>query len=148
MREPPTGEHVGPHELLNPEELVEPSGFSHAVVAAPGRLVFLGGQTAHGHDGELGGRSVVEQFERAAANVVTALRAAGGSPEHLVSMEIFVTDADEYRRSLSELGEAYRRHFGRHFPAVALLEVKGLFDPEANVELVCTAVIPSAKTVP
>jgi enamine deaminase RidA (YjgF/YER057c/UK114 family) len=84
----------------------------------------------------------VEQLDQALANVVVALAAAGGSPEHLVSVQIFVTDAGDYRGRLGPLGEAWRRHLGSHYPAVALLEVAGLFDPEAVVELVCVAVVP------
>lgn len=132
-----------PHEIRNPEGLAPARGFSHAVIAARGRTVYLGGQTAHGPDGELRGRTIVEQFDAAAANVVTALEAAGARPEHLASMQIFVTDAGAYRGSLGEIGEAWRRHFGRHYPAMALFEVSGLFDPEARVELVGVAVIPA-----
>jgi enamine deaminase RidA (YjgF/YER057c/UK114 family) len=84
----------------------------------------------------------VEQFDRAAANVVVALQAAGAAPEHLVSIQIFVTHLDEYRASLDELSSVYRRHFGKHYPAVSLFEVTGLFDPAAKVELVCIAVVP------
>jgi enamine deaminase RidA (YjgF/YER057c/UK114 family) len=131
-----------PHELLNPDSLARPSGFSHAVVAAPGRTVYLGGQTAHDRDGQVVGSSVTEQFARAAANVVTALAAAGAGPEHLVSMVIYVTDVGAYRAALVELGAAYREHFGRHYPALALFEVTALMDPAALVELVCTAVVP------
>jgi enamine deaminase RidA (YjgF/YER057c/UK114 family) len=134
-----------PHRLLNPDSLPPPRGFSHAAVAAPGRTVYLGGQTAHGSDGELQGETIVEQFEAAAANVVEALAAAGGRPEHLVSVQIFVTDADEYRGALEELGRAWRRSFGRHYPAAALFEVAGLFDPGAKIELVCTAVVPEEQ---
>lgn len=133
---------TSPHRIVNPASLARPSGFSHAVAAAPGRIVYLGGQTAQGSDGRILGETLVEQLDRAAANVVEALGAVGGRPEHLVSMQIFVTDAAEYRRSLEELGRVYRSRFGRHFPAIALLEVGGLFDPEAKVELVCVAVIP------
>jgi enamine deaminase RidA (YjgF/YER057c/UK114 family) len=131
------------HELVNPQELSPPVGFSHAVVAAPGRTVYLGGQTAHGPDGRLSGRTLVEQFDAAAANVVTALAAAGAAPEHLVSVTIYTTDLAAYRWSLRELGEVYRRHLGRHYPAMALFGVGGLLDPEALVELVCTAVVPA-----
>lgn len=138
----PVTSQGGPHEVVNPADLSPPSGFSHAVVAAPGRTVYLGGQTAHRPDGSLEGESVVEQFDAAAANVVRALEAAGARAEHLVSMHIYVTDAAEYRESLGELGPTYRRHFGRHYPAVALFEVVGLFDPKAKVELVCVAVVP------
>ncbi len=133
---------TSPHEVLNPDSLSPPSGFSHAVSAAPGRLVFLGGQTAHGADGQLQARDLVGQFEAAAANVVTALAAAGAGPEHLVTLQIFVTDGGEYRSALDELGRAYRAHLGSHYPAIALLEVKGLFDPAAKVELLGTAVVP------
>ncbi len=130
------------HRLLNPDSLAPARGFSHAVVAAPGRTVFLGGQTAHDAHGSLWGETVVEQFDGAAANVVEALGAAGARPEHVVSMMIYVTDADEYRASLQEIGGVYRNHFGTHYPAIALFEVASLFDPDAKVELVCTAVIP------
>jgi enamine deaminase RidA (YjgF/YER057c/UK114 family) len=130
-----------PHEILNPDALSAPRGFSHAVAASGGRTLYLGGQTAHDADGRIVGESVVEQFDRAAANVVTVLEAAGGEPDDLTSMMIYVTDAAEYRASLKALGEVYRRRFGTHYPAIALFEVAGLFDPAAKVELVCTAVL-------
>jgi enamine deaminase RidA (YjgF/YER057c/UK114 family) len=127
---------------LNPPTLAAPAGFSHAVVAAPGRTIYLGGQAAHDASGNLVGDSIAEQFARAAANVVAALDAAGARPEHLVSMQIYVTDAEAYRGALADLSVAYREHFGRHYPAIALFEVTGLFDPAAMVELVCIAVVP------
>lgn len=130
------------HLIVTAPELAEPVGFAHAVVAAPGSTVYLGGQTAQGPDGAIRGVTVVEQFGVAAGNVVTALRAAGGDPAHLVSLIIYVTDVGAYRSSLSELGPVWRKHFGRHYPAVALLGVTELFDEAAKVELVGTAVIP------
>ncbi|WP_116046600.1 RidA family protein [Amycolatopsis palatopharyngis] len=130
------------HEVVVAPELAEPVGFAHAVVAAPGRTVYLGGQTAQGPGGSILGESVTEQFDVAAGNVVTALRAAGGSPSHLVSLIIYVTDVPAYRAALRELGPLYRKHFGRHYPAVALLGVAELFDPAAKLELVATAVVP------
>jgi enamine deaminase RidA (YjgF/YER057c/UK114 family) len=133
------------HGLVNPPELAPPSGFAHAVVAAPGRTVYLGGQTAQRRDGGIAGETLSEQFDLALANVVTALRAAGGEPEHLVSMTIYTTDADGYRAGLRELGEIYRRRLGRHYPAMAFFEVKGLFDPAALIELVCTAVVTETR---
>jgi enamine deaminase RidA (YjgF/YER057c/UK114 family) len=132
-----------PHELRNPEGLAPAKGYTHAVIAAPGRTVYLGGQTAHGPDGTLSGRGTVEQFDAAAANVAMALEAVGALPEHLVSMLIFVTDAAEYRASLKGIGVAWRRHLGDHYPAVSLFEVSSLLDPEAKVELVGTAVVPT-----
>lgn len=133
---------TSPHQLLNPPALATPSGFSHAVVARPGRTVYLAGQTPQRLEGPSVNGSLAEQFDAAAANTVEALRAAGAQPEHLVSMQIFTTDLRAYRASLTELGRAYRKHFGRHYPAVSLFEVRSLFDPEALVELVCVAVIP------
>ena len=131
-----------PHRVVNPPELAPPVGFAHAVVAAPGRVVFLGGQTAQAPDGSITGATVVEQFDVAAGNVVRALQAAGGRPEHVTSLVIHTTDMAAYRSSLRELGAVYRRHFGRHYPAMALLGVSELFDPAALVELVATAVVP------
>lgn len=131
------------HELVNPAELTPPVGFAHAVAAAPGRTVYLGGQTAADAEGRIVGGDVVAQFDQAAANLVTALAAAGGQPEHLVSLHVYTTDVAAYRASLEGLGAAHRRHFGRHYPAMALFEVCGLFDPDALVELVGIAVVPS-----
>ena len=133
-----------PHRIVNPEGMASPVGYAHAVVAAPGRLVFLGGQVAHDADGICRGDSLVEQFERVLANVVRALEAAGGSPEHLVSVQIYTIDVAGYRAAARELGGLYRRAVGRHYPAMALFEVRALFDPDALVELVCTAVVPEA----
>lgn len=118
--------------IVNPPELPEPVGFAHAVVA--GGAVYLGGQIGDGD-------SVVEQFDSAAAKIVTALKAAGGEPQHLVSLVVYTTDVDEYRASTRELGEVWRRHFGRRYPALALIGVSALFEPEARVELMGVAVI-------
>jgi enamine deaminase RidA (YjgF/YER057c/UK114 family) len=131
-----------PHRLANPTTLAKPIGYSHAVVPAPGRTVYVAGQTAMGADGEVRGETIAEQLEAAAANLIEALREAGGRPEHIVAMQIFTTDIGEYRRQAREIGDAYRRHLGRHFPAMALLGVSELYDPAAKVELMCTAVIP------
>jgi enamine deaminase RidA (YjgF/YER057c/UK114 family) len=130
------------HEVVTAPGLAEPVGFAHAVVAAPGRTVYLGGQTAQGRDGAIVGSTLAEQFDVAAGNVVTALAAAGGTPDHLVSLVIYCTAVAEYRRSLKELGPLWRKHFGRHYPAVALLGVAELFDEDAKIELLGTAVIP------
>lgn len=134
-----------PHEVIVAAELARPVGFAHAVVAAPGRTVHLGGQTAQGPDGAIAGDSMLAQFDVAAANLVIALRAAGAEPRHLVSMIIYVTSVAQYRAALTQLGGVWRRHFGRHYPAVALLGVNELFDDAAKVELVATAVIPDAS---
>lgn len=119
--------------IVNPPELPEPVGFAHAVVA--GKTVYLGGQTGEG-------ATLVEQFDSAAGRIVTALEAAGAKPDHLVSLVVYTTEIDEYRASTQELGEVWRRHFGRRYPAMALIGVSALFDPAARVELMGVAVVP------
>jgi len=127
--------------IVTSPRLPRPVGYAHAVVAGPGATVYLGGQTAQGPEGEIVGATLVEQFDRAAANLLAALEAAGGTPSDLVSLQVFVTDAGAYRTCLRELGEVWRRHFQRHYPAMALIEVNGLFDPAALVELMGVAVV-------
>jgi enamine deaminase RidA (YjgF/YER057c/UK114 family) len=133
------------HRIVEAPELAKPSGYAHAVIAAPGRLVHLGGQTALGPDGLIQGSNIVEQLDVCAGNVVAALRAAGGRPEDLVSIQIFTTDVANYRAHLSELGAVWRKHFGRHYPASGLFGVTDLFDEPALIELVCTAVVPEER---
>jgi enamine deaminase RidA (YjgF/YER057c/UK114 family) len=123
------------HRIVDVPGLPEPVGYAHAVVAAPGRTVYLGGQIG-------AGETVVEQFDAAAASLVAALRAAGGEPDDLVSLVVYATDLDEYRASLSDLGEVWRHHFGRRYPAMALVGVSALLDPMARVELMGVAVVP------
>jgi enamine deaminase RidA (YjgF/YER057c/UK114 family) len=126
-------------ELINPPELPPPAGFSHAVKA--GDTVYLAGQVAQGPDGAVVGETVAEQFDQAAANLMTALRAAGGQPDDLVSLQVFVTAVAEYRDSLPALARVWRRHFGRRYPAMGLFGVTELFDPAAKVELMGVAVL-------
>jgi len=130
-------------ELINSPELAAPVGFSHAVLA--GDTVYLGGQTAQAPDGSIVGETVVEQFDVAAGNLMTALRAAGGEPDDLVSLQVFVTAVAEYRESLLGLGRVWRRHFGRRYPAMGLFGVTELFDPEAKVELMGVAVLSRSR---
>jgi enamine deaminase RidA (YjgF/YER057c/UK114 family) len=134
------------HRFLNPEGLAPPTGFSHVAVAAPGRLVFLAGETAHQADGTLAGTTLAEQFAAAADNVAVALGAAGATPVDVVSLQIFTTDVDAYRSQSKAIGAAYRQVFGPHYPPMALFGVTRLFDPEALVELVATAVIPESES--
>lgn len=130
------------HEIVTAPDLPAPVGFAHAVIAVSGRTVYLGGQTAQAADGAIFGTTIVEQFDLAARNVIAALHAAGGEADHLVSLQIFVTDLAAYRASMAELGAVWRTHFGRRYPAMAVLGVTELFDPSALVELVGVAVIP------
>jgi len=130
------------HEIVTAHDLLAPAGYAHAVRAAPGRVVYLGGQVAQRKDGSIAGATVIEQFDVAAANLMTALGAAGGEAEHLVSMLIFTTDMPAYRASMPALGNVWRSHFGQRYPALSVVAVAELFEPAALVELVGTAVIP------
>jgi enamine deaminase RidA (YjgF/YER057c/UK114 family) len=126
-------------ELINSPQLAPATGFSHAVRA--GDTVYLAGQVAQAPDGTLVGSDIVAQFDQAAANLVTALAAAGGHPDDLVSLQVFVTDVAEYRGAVRELGRVWRRHFGRRYPAMGLFGVSALYDPGAKVELMGVAVL-------
>jgi enamine deaminase RidA (YjgF/YER057c/UK114 family) len=126
-------------ELINSPKLAPPIGFSHAV--KDGSTVYLAGQTALDQSGKVVGETMVEQFDQAAANLMTALKAAGGQPEDLVTLQVFVTSVAEYKRALGELGRVWQKHFGRRYPAMGLFGVTELFDPEAKVELMGVAVV-------
>jgi enamine deaminase RidA (YjgF/YER057c/UK114 family) len=129
------------NEIVTAPELAPPVGYAHAVVAGPGRLVHLGGQTALDAEGRISGEDLPSQLDVAAGNVVAALRAAGGVPTDIVSIQIFVTDVAAYREQLPALGEVWQRHFGRHYPASGLFGVTRLFDDEALIELMAVAVV-------
>ncbi len=131
-------------ERINPAGLAPAQGFSHAV-AGVGRTVHLAGQTALDGSGKIAGRSVAEQFERALANILAALAAAGGAPADLASMTIYVTDIADYRSHSREIGEVWRRLAGREYPAMACVEVVRLWDDEACVELQGIALVPDSE---
>lgn len=128
-------------DRVNPPELARPSGFSHAVVAT-GRMVFLAGQTALDHEGRVAGDDVVAQFEQALSNLLVALRSAGGSPEHLASLTVYIVDMDDYRAHAREIGAVWQRLVGRSYPAMAGIGVSRLWDAEALVEVQGFAVLP------
>jgi len=128
-------------EFVNPPELATPRGFSHAVVGR-GRVVFLAGQTALDADGQITGADVVGQFERALGNLLTALAAAGGAPEHLAGLTIYIVDMDDYRGHSRAIGEVWRRLVGDTYPATAGIGVSRLWDAEALVEVQGYAVLP------
>jgi enamine deaminase RidA (YjgF/YER057c/UK114 family) len=122
-------------ERINPPELGRPSGFSHAVAATGGRMVFLAGQLGTGRDGQVVGGGVVAQFEQALANVLTALAAAGGEPQDLVSLTIYLLDVEDYQARGREIGAVWRRLAGTGYPAMAGVGVTRLWDPRALVEI-------------
>jgi enamine deaminase RidA (YjgF/YER057c/UK114 family) len=128
-------------DRINPPELGRPSGFSHAVVGT-GRTVFLAGQTALDASGVIVGDGVVAQFEKALDNLLVALRAAGGGPEHLAALTIYIVDVEDYRAHAREIGGVWRRLIGTDYPATAGIGVARLWDVEALVEVQCTAVLP------
>ena len=128
-------------QRVNPPSLAAPSGFSHAVVADGGRVVFLAGQVALAADGTITGGTVTEQFERALANLLEALRAAGGGPEHLASLTVYAVDLGDYREHGREIGAVWRRLAGREYPAMAAIGVSRLWEPAALVEIQGHAVI-------
>ena len=127
-------------ERVNPPSLAKPSGFSHAVVGG-GRVVFLAGQTALDANGRIVGEGVVAQFEQALANLLQALRTAGGKPDQLASLTIYLVDVDDYRAKSREIGAVWRRLVGTDYPAMAAIGVTRLWDPEALVELQGHAVL-------
>jgi enamine deaminase RidA (YjgF/YER057c/UK114 family) len=129
-------------ERVNPPELSPPTGFSHAVVATGTRVVFLAGQTALDPDGKVTGDILPAQFERALTNLLTALRAAGGTPADLARVTVYATDVAAYRTHAAELGRIWRELAGRDYPAMAVVEVVRLWDERASVELDGVAVLP------
>ena len=129
-------------ERINPGELGRPSGFAHAVRASDTVRVYLAGQTALDQAGAIVGAGVVEQFEQALGNLLTALRAAGGAPEHLATVTIYIVDVEDYRAHAREIGAVWRRLAGTEYPAMAGIGVARLWDSEALVELQGVAEIP------
>lgn len=128
----------------NPAHLAPPAGFSHAVsvTATDGRLVFLAGQTALDRSGAVVGETLVEQFETALGNLLAALAATGGAPDHLARVTVYATDVADYRAHSAELGRVWRRLAGRDYPAMALIGVVRLWDESALVELDGVAMVP------
>jgi enamine deaminase RidA (YjgF/YER057c/UK114 family) len=128
-------------ERLNPAGLPRPSGYSHAVSVAAATTVYLAGQTGTGPDGTVVAGGIVAQFEQALANLLTALAAAGGQPEHLVSLTIYLTDIEDYQAQSRDIGAVWRRLAGSRYPAMAAVGVTRLWDPRAQVEISGVAAI-------
>jgi enamine deaminase RidA (YjgF/YER057c/UK114 family) len=128
-------------DRVNPPGLPAPSGFAHAAIATGGRLVFLAGQTALDVSGTIVGDTVVEQFEQALSNLLTALAAAGGQPTDLASLTVYAVDLADYRAHGRELGLVWQRLAGRIYPAMAAVGVSRLWDTEALVEVQGFAVV-------
>lgn len=132
------------YQTILPEGWARPRGFSHAVVARGATQVRIAGQIgvvrsdpSVATDADMG-----KQWAVALANVVTVLRAAGGKPEHLVMLRAYVTDIGEFNRAGAAVGKAWGESLGKHFPAMTLVQVSGLIDPAAKVEIEGEALLP------
>ncbi|NBY38642.1 MAG: RidA family protein [Actinobacteria bacterium] len=127
-------------ERINPESMAAPIGFSHAV-KAQGTVVYLAGQTALNKEGLIVGNGIVEQFEKALTNLLTALEHAGGKPSQIAKLTIFSVDPQNYRDNARELGKVWQRLVGRDYPAMTSVGVTRLWDIEALVEIEGIAVL-------
>lgn len=125
---------------VNPESLARPRGYSHGL-RGKGELLFVAGQVGWTREGRIVSTDFVSQFQRALENVIDVVWAAGGKPEDIARMAVYVTDKSEYATRTRELGEVWRARMGRHYPAMVLLEVKALLDAEAKVEIEATALL-------
>ena len=129
-------------DVVNPRALGTPRGFVHGLISpAGGRLLFVAGQTATNEDGRIVAEGFAQQFDHSLARVLAVVREAGGKPEHIGRMTVYVTSMDRYRDSRAALRDVWLRHMGSHYPAMALVEVTALVDREALVEIEATAVL-------
>ncbi len=131
-------------QIINPESLGAPKGWNNGLLApAGGRVLFVAGQDARDASGNVTATGIVDQFAQVFDNLLTVVREAGGQPEHIGRLTIYVTDLEAYVTNLKPIGEAYRKRMGRHYPAMALVEVKALMESNALIEVEATAVLPS-----
>jgi enamine deaminase RidA (YjgF/YER057c/UK114 family) len=131
-------------DKINPPGWPRPSGYSNGVVAE-GRFLAISGQIGWNEENELVGADFLAQAQQALRNIVAVLRAAGGDASHLVRLTWYVVDKNEYRATLAALGASYREIIGANYPAMALVQVAGLLEEGAKVEIEATAVLPGAK---
>ncbi len=129
-------------QVILPEGWKRPKGYANAIVMPRGRLLFVAGQVGWGSNGRIVSEDFTAQFKQALLNVRTCVEAAGSSVQHIGRMTLYVTDKGEYTRNLAGVGDAWREVMGRHYPAMALLEVKGLLERGAKIEIEADAVVP------
>ena len=127
--------------IINPEALGQPRGYSNGMLFEGGSLLFIAGQVGWDRDSRIVSDDFAEQFAQALENVLAVVRQAGGGPENIGRLLIFVTDKNEYSSRLRDIGTAYRQLMGKHFPAMTLVEVSSLLEPLAKVEIEALAVI-------
>jgi enamine deaminase RidA (YjgF/YER057c/UK114 family) len=128
-------------KILQPPGWARAKGFSNGIEAS-GRLVFIAGQVGWTGQGEWKARDFAGQFRQALANILDVLKEAKGEPQHIVRLTWYVLDKKEYLNSLKGVGDAYRELMGRHYPTMAVVQVSGLVEDEARLEIEATAVIP------
>jgi len=128
-------------KFINPPSLGQPRGYSNGVLTGGGNLLFVAGQIAWDENQSIVSDDFVAQFDRALANVVVVVTEAGGNAQQIARLVIYVTDKSQYVASRAKVGECYRAHLGKHFPAMALVEVKSLLDDKAKVEIEAIAVL-------
>ncbi len=127
---------------LNPPELAPPKGYSHGVVSDPGgRTVCVSGQMGWDGAGKMAGDDIASQFKQALKNVGTVVRAAGGTPDSILRLNIYITSKEEYLRGIEAIGREYRTFVGKHSPAMTLVVVKDLLEPGAKVSVEATALV-------
>ncbi|WP_197041577.1 RidA family protein [Chondromyces apiculatus] len=126
--------------FVQPEGWARPKGYANGVVTR-GRTLHVSGQVGWNAEGVFAARDMAGQFAQALDNVLAVVRAAGGKPEDVARMTVYVTDLDAYRGSLREVGAAWKSRFGKHFPAMALVGVAGLVEREAVVEIEAVAAL-------
>lgn len=131
------------HQLLHPSHWKAAVGYANGVLAS-GQTVFVGGQIGWNADQVFESDDFVVQVNQALQNIVAILKEANAGPEHLVRLTWYVTDKQEYLARLKEVGAAYREVLGKHFPAMTMVQVAGLVEDQAKVEIEATAVIPAA----
>jgi enamine deaminase RidA (YjgF/YER057c/UK114 family) len=131
-------------QTLQPPGWARPKGFSHGIATRGGTTVYIAGQVGWNADERFEETSFAGQFRQALANILAVLATAGGRPEHLVRLTWYVLDKEEYLGALREVGAAYRELIGRHFPAMAVVQVGGLMEEKARLEIEATAVIPDS----
>jgi len=128
--------------ILQPPGWARPKGYSNGIAASGGTTVYIAGQVAFNAQGVLEERTFAGQFRQTLSNTLAVLAEAGGRPEHIVRMTWFVTDKKEYLGAINEVGAAYRELVGKHYPAMAVLQVAGLIEDGAKLEIETTAVVP------
>ncbi|QDZ08269.1 RidA family protein [Sphingomonas panacisoli] len=133
------------HETLQPPGWASPIGYANGV-AAEGRTIHVGGQVGWNAQQQFESDDLVDQVRQTLANIVAVLAAGGAAAEHIVSLTWYVTDIEDYLARQKEIGRAYRDVIGRHFPAMALVQVVRLVEPRAKVEIQATAVVPTVRT--